>query len=159
MSQSCGCLRIEAHTTHGATVNQQTTPEYRAWFGMKQRCYYKTHIQFKDYGGRGIRVCDRWRDSFENFLADMGPRPSRAYSLDRFPDMHGDYEPSNCRWATSSEQHRNRRNNRLITFGGETRCITAWAEAYGINPSTLHHRLKRGTPLADALTNKLHTRT
>lgn len=158
MSKSCGCLRAEIHTTHGATTGRRTTPEYRAWFAMKYRCYTKTFCQFQDYGGRGITVCDRWRDSFENFLADMGPRPSKAHSLDRFPDVNGNYGPSNCRWATNSEKHRNRRNNRLITHDGETRCLTAWAEAYGIQPTTLHGRLKRGIPISAALTTKLHTR-
>jgi hypothetical protein len=159
MSRSCGCLRSETHTTHGTTKGGHKTPEYRAWQAMKNRCYYEGHVQFKDYGGRGIVVCERWLESFETFLADMGPRPTPSHSLDRFPDVNGNYEPSNCRWATSSEQHRNRRNNRLITHGGKTMCLTAWAEAYGINPHTLRRRLGRGTPLPAALTNKLHTRT
>lgn len=157
-SRSCGCLKLETHTTHGTTINQQKTPEYNTWLAMKQRCYTKSTIQFKDYGGRGIIVCERWINSFANFLADMGPRPSMKHSLDRYPDVNGNYEPSNCRWATSSEQHRNRRNNRLITFGGKTKCITAWAEEYGIGPTVLHTRLKRGIPMSVALTAKLHTR-
>lgn len=154
-SKSCGCLRDEISTTHGAT----NSDEYRAWKAMKNRCYYSRNIEFQHYGGRGIVVCERWINSFENFLADMGPRPSKRHSLDRFPNVNGNYEPSNCRWATSSEQHRNRRNNHLIAFDGQTKCLTEWAELYGISASTLYNRIKKGMPIQTALTIKLHTRT
>jgi hypothetical protein len=158
-SKSCGCLRREGGPiTHGATKHGQATPEYRAWIGMKQRCYWKSFAQFRDYGGRGITVCDRWRNSFENFLADMGPRPTPGHSLDRFPDVNGNYEPSNCRWATIAEQHRNRRDNRLITHDGKTQCITAWAEECRINLSTLRSRLRNGMAIPAALTTKPDTR-
>lgn len=84
-------------------------PAYRIWCLMRQRCRDPNRKNWADYGGRGIRVCDRWENSFENFLADVGPRPSRAHQIDRYPNKDGDYEPGNCRWATRTEQQRNKR--------------------------------------------------
>ncbi len=93
-----------ASITHGLTK----TPEYRTWCSMKSRCKYPAHVSWKDYGGRGIQVCERWLHSFENFLADMGKRPPGT-SIDRWPNNDGNYQPGNCRWATSLQQNRNRR--------------------------------------------------
>jgi hypothetical protein len=93
------------HTTHGLT----RTIEYNSWASMIQRCTNPRSKKFHCWGGRGIKICERWY-SFENFLADMGPRPSIQYSLDRFPNNDGDYEPGNCRWATRSQQAKNRRH-------------------------------------------------
>lgn len=110
--RSCGCLAAESsaitarkRTTHGGSYSI----EYRTWHGMKDRCGNPNNPKFKLYGGRGISVCTRWHDSFANFLADMGPRPSDRHSIDRFPDGNGNYQPGNCRWATYSEQNSNRR--------------------------------------------------
>lgn len=111
-SQSCGCLRIEstriAHITHGES--SPSSPEYRAWASMINRCHQSSvPKKINNYQNRGIVVCERWRESFDNFLSDMGRRPSEKHSLDRYPNNDGNYEPSNCRWATAKEQSNNRR--------------------------------------------------
>lgn len=120
------------------------SPEHCAWIRMKGRCYNPKNHGYKWYGGRGIKVCDRWINSFEAFLADMGPRPSKKHSLDRFPDVNGNYEPKNCRWATSREQQMNKRNNRRIECDGETKTISEWAEISGIPQSVIGRRLQNG---------------
>jgi hypothetical protein len=115
---------------------------------MWYRCTSPKHPHFKDYGGRGIEVCERWK-SFALFLQDVGQRPP-GKTLDRL-DCHGNYEPGNCRWATSEEQQRNLRTNRLLTFDGKTQCLTAWAKEAGIKKSTLRERLERGWSVEAAL--------
>ena len=107
-TKSCGCLNLELVKTRPITHNLSRTKEYKAWLHMKERCYNPNTTQFKYWGGRGIKVCDRWKHSFQNFLEDMGYKPSNEYSLDRI-NVDGDYEPSNVRWATPLVQSRNRR--------------------------------------------------
>ena len=108
---SCGCLKVEqgrrAATKHGAASHTNRAPEYRSWTSMLTRCNNPNYHYWRRYGGRGIAVCARWAESFENFLADMGPRPTGT-SLDRYPNNDGNYEPGNCRWATRIEQRHNR---------------------------------------------------
>ena len=109
---STGCKTCAARknaTKHGAARTGQNTAEYRAWCSMITRCTNPNRKKWPDYGGRGITVCERWRNSFENFLADMGPRPSPKHSVDRYPNNDGNYEPGNVRWATKAEQANNRR--------------------------------------------------
>lgn len=103
-TQSCGCHRKEAATTHGF----RHTQEYNSWRAMKERCYNPKSKSFENYGGRGIGMCSEWRESFQNFYNDMGAKPSSAHSIDR-KDINGDYNPDNCKWSTRTEQSRNRR--------------------------------------------------
>lgn len=130
--RSCGCLTNKligkANTKHGMC----RSPEYIAWRNMLVRCDKPRASNYDDYGGRGITVCERWRDSFENFFSDMGSRPSNKHSIDRYPDTNGNYEPSNCRWATAKEQANNRRSTRVCEFRGETKPLTVWCDELGL---------------------------
>lgn len=128
--------------THGHTVGYRQTPEFKAWDHMLQRCRNPRHPRYKDWGGRGITVCKRW-EKFENFLADMGMRPSAQHSLDRRNNDRG-YDKRNCRWATPAEQRANRRppSNRIV-YKGKT--FREWGEALGIAPSAVYGRYRRGT--------------
>lgn len=139
--------RLAAITTHGLT----NTTEYGVWAGMLSRCYSKNRACYKDYGGRGITVCDRWRNSFKAFLEDMKKRPSLKHSIDRWPNNDGNYEPGNCRWATPEEQHNNTRSNRLLTFEGQTMTLSQWANKKGISKSGLRYRLNGGMSVGEAL--------
>lgn len=123
--QSCrDCCQSGRKPKHGGTSNGRS-PEYTAWSSMKSRCYRPTDPAYESHGERGIRVCSRWRDSFENFLADMGRKPSRKHSLDRYPDNNGNYEPGNCRWATSQQQNNNKRNSKPRFFFTEDQVAAA----------------------------------
>jgi len=144
-TRSCGCLAGENNKTHGKS-NSET---YRTYSGMKTRCLNKKHRQYSNYGGRGITICDRWIASFENFLADMGERPA-GMTLDR-KDNNGNYEPSNCRWATDTEQARNRSSNLFLTYQGETLCMKEFAKKFNIKRTTLGRRLSAGWPIEKAL--------
>jgi hypothetical protein len=152
-TKSCGCLRREksaARTTHGRT----NTPEYVVWCAIKARCYCRTSLSYHRYGGRGIRVCDRWRDSFANFLTDMGPRPFAGATVERV-NNDGPYSPENCRWATRIEQANNTRKVRLLTFQGKTMGLHAWGRETGIGGKIIHQRLAHGWSVFDALSRPL----
>lgn len=128
-------------------------PEYSSWQAMKTRCYNKNHLHYGDYGGRGIKVCERWKSSFPNFIQDMGPKPD-GYSLDRI-DTNGDYCPENCRWVSWQKQQNNKRNNRKLTFSGETHTITEWADIIGIKRSAIYMRARNPrNSIQDILSSK-----
>jgi len=129
------------------------TPEYNSWRGMIERCENKNHEQYADYGGRGVTVCKKWRESFPTFLKDMGKRPPES-SIER-RENDKPYSPKNCFWATRKQQARNKRNNYLITAFGRTQTLAAWAEETGIKAHTLRTRIKRdGWPVEIALSEK-----
>lgn len=133
------------------------TPEYEAYHGMIRRCYNSNHATYSDYGGRGITVCHRWRESFLSFYEDMGERPSKNHSIDRI-DNDGNYEPSNCRWATPKEQQYNTRRNLLLEFNNKKQCLAAWAEEIGIKYPTLYSRLRSGWTNERMLTEKCNAK-
>lgn len=143
-TRSCGCLQRDIARRAGdrtRTHGQSKSSLYSIWDTMHQRCSNPKTKDFKNYGGRGISVCGAW-DRFETFAVDMGPRPD-GLTLERV-DTNGNYEPTNCIWATPLAQARNSRSNRLLTWQGKTQCISAWAEEIGISAVTLHSRLMRG---------------
>lgn len=128
----------------------KSSSEYRTWAGMIQRCTNPNCHNYRNYGGRGISVCGRWR-KFESFLLDVGIKPSTLHTLER-RNNEGDYEPSNCYWATRGEQLRNTRRNIRITLDGKTQVLKDWAAQSGISYATVQGRLRRGWPIRDALT-------
>lgn len=140
---------------HGESKGKGT-PEYRSWLAMRDRCERLSHHRFADYGGRGIKVCYRWR-LFEHFLVDMGRRPSPAHTLER-KDTNGDYEPCNCIWATRAEQNRNKRSNVTLTLDGLTLSLIEWAKRSGIPYRTLHMRHATGWSDERALTEPVRRR-
>lgn len=152
-SQSCGCLhreRVRQPVRHGHASTRKPSPEYNAWRSLIQRCTNPKHPVYKDYGGRGITVCRRWRASFSDFLADVGPRPDPKHEIDRINNDHG-YEPGNVRWVTRSEQARNTRRTRHLTHNGRTQCVTDWALELGVRPRNITQRLARGWTVAETL--------
>lgn len=126
---------------HGEAVNGKDTPEYVCWMDMKARCLNLKHKHFKYYGGRGIAICERWKTSFENFLADVGRRPSPKHTIDRFPNSDGNYEPNNIRWATRAEQTANRTITRMTVLNGEAITVAEACRRLGLNLRTVSHRI------------------
>lgn len=153
-TKSCGCLFDTVKTINGKkniTHGMRKTITYNTWAGMIQRCLNENHPKYKDWGGRGIKVCPEWlgANGFENFFDDMGERPE-GKTLDRIENDKG-YCKSNCRYATPKQQSNNRRSNHLLTYGGKTQTITRWAEELCINPSTLKMRIYSGWSIERAL--------
>ncbi len=143
LTKSCGCwnkeLMREKQTTHGMSH----TGEYHSYNGMIARCYNTNLKRYKDWGGRGISVCERWLESFENFYEDMGPKPSNGYTIERI-DNNGNYTPENCIWATQKEQGRNQRTNVHITYNNITLTVSEWSEKLGIKAATIYARVRKG---------------
>ena len=161
-THSCGCLRKEVTakrlTKHGAMIGvhsgkNKAAPLYQIWKGLHQRCNNPNNPRYKDYGGRGIKVCKRW-DDFAVFRDDVSKTFQRGLTIDRI-NNDGNYEPKNVRWSTATVQGRNKRNNFLVTLGEETHNLTEWAERTGLKPLTIRARLTTlGWPVEKALTNK-----
>ena len=141
---SCGCISLEREYRPKYT--------YMAWSSMKSRCHNPKASNYHNYGARGIVVCDRWRNSFANFLADMGEKP-KTCSMERI-DNSGNYEPGNCRWATNKDQANNKRTNINLTFDGQTMTMKQWAEKLGINYRTLTSRIRSGFEIRRAITEQ-----
>jgi hypothetical protein len=159
-SRSCGCLNREvasqrARATQSGPVRRthgkSATSEFRIWAGILTRCYNQHATGYPNYGGRGITVCDRWRDSFENFLADMGPRPSSQHSVDRWPNQAGPYEPGNVRWATRQQQSANTRRTINVTIDGVSLTLKAACQQCGLPYQQILKRVRRGIPPEHAL--------
>ena len=161
-TESCGCAAFtatgERQKTHGMAARGSRHPLYSTWQHMLRRCYSDYVPEYRYYGARGIRVCERWRVSFADFVKDMGPRPSALHSIDRYPDKNGNYEPGNCRWATKKEQSRNTRTNNIVEFGGRRMALAEAIEASGLRTSTVSMRLVRGWPVHAALSLPLGTK-
>lgn len=152
-SKSCGCTRNEKignlNRTHGDCSGGKTK-EYHIWRGMIDRCYNPNNKKFANYGGRGIRVCDEWRNDYSAFIRDMGRSHGDCKTIER-KDYDGDYAPGNCKWASWKEQQNNRNNNHILTFEGQELNITQWAEKLGLKPATLHQRIHRGWTTDEAI--------
>jgi pentatricopeptide repeat protein len=151
---SCGCLSRDVtaarNRLHGHARRGKYSAMWMVWCAMKERCSLPTSKSWPRYGGRGIKVCDRWRDSFADFLLDMGERPTASHQLDRI-NNDGDYEPGNCRWATRPEQARNKRNTRFWTIGDETMTLPDWCRRAGLDRCMVLARLRAGADLPHAL--------
>ncbi len=147
---SCKCARNERTRLLKYSHGMEGTPTYRSWEDMKKRCYDPSRPYYRHYGGRGIVVCDSWKNSFQNFFADMGERPV-GLTLDRV-DNDGNYEPSNCRWATRKQQSNNTRRTHFVTVNGEARSLMQWSEQLGISYSSIKRRLRAGWSEEEACT-------
>lgn len=152
-TRSCGCLKVELAGNQGKTHGMSGTKTYGIWRSIKTRCLDSNSPYYHYYGGRGITICDRWIESFENFLADMGEAPE-GLSIDRI-NNNGSYEPGNCRWATALEQAENRNSAVLITFKSQTQSQSNWEKELGFKRGTLAMRLSRGWSIEEALTTPL----
>ncbi len=164
----CGTIRIVASGTltggHSRSCRcgnakrkgdpKKQTPEYRTWVSMRIRCKYPHLKGHRNHAGRGIKVCERWENSFDAFFEDMGNRPSPKHSIDRI-NNDGDYEPGNCRWATRKEQANNTRMNVLVTLNGKTQTFSQWCEELNLNVITAYARFRKGWTLEEALTTPI----
>lgn len=144
--QTCGCLRVNMFVARNISHGMSGTKLYRVWINMRKRCYEPSTSYYKNYGGRGIEVCERWRDSFENFYEDMGSDYKPGFSLDRI-NNDGNYSPENCRWATKEQQDNNKRSNRYIVTDRGKKTMSQLSKETGISYRTIESRLNRGYPL------------
>ena len=147
-TRSCGCQRAATLAEINKTHSQSRTKIYQVWRGMKKRCGLESQQNFANYGGRGITVCDRWL-SFENFLQDMG-HPPPGMSIER-KDVNGNYEPSNCTWATQEQQNSNRRQTIFLEYCGQKNTLVRWARDLGLSRQTVYWRYRQGWPVDEVL--------
>lgn len=161
LTVSCGCYHRENHRKH----SMSQTRLFSIWHKMKERCYNENHVQYHRYGGRGITVCDEWKDNSKAFFDwALSSGYSKDLTLDRI-DNDGNYSPDNCKWSTAKEQMNNRSNNRLITYYGKTHTLTEWSRIKGISPATIYNRLNAGwsikktfnTPIDERYSHKAST--
>ncbi len=153
-TSSCGCLCLEINSKRMSTHGASKSATYKIWSGIRARCNTPSASPWKYYGGRGIGICKRW-DRFENFLSDMGVRPSKLHSIERIKNNQ-DYSPENCKWATILEQSNNRRDNHFLIFKGKRQSISQWAREIGMEVDTLKARIgKLKWPTERALTTPL----
>lgn len=148
--KSCGCLNhLGIHSLlHGETGKR----EFNIWVNMRQRCYNESNPSYKNYGLRGIKVCDSWKNSYESFISDIGKVPSSKYTLDRI-DSNGNYEPSNCRWTTMKEQQNNRTNNARFEYNGASKTVAQWSEELGFTYNRMYKLLRiHGKTIEDIVT-------
>lgn len=146
--KSCGC---KIGKTHGLSKeNGKETAEYRTWRRIKNRCYNKNCPNYKEYGKRGIKVCEEWKNSFETFLKDMGKRPKGNYSIERI-NVNDNYCKENCKWIPMSDQGKNTRRNIIIEYSGQTKCLSEWSKQLGFVYNTVKKRIKKGIPFEEAI--------
>jgi hypothetical protein len=163
MTKSCGCLQKDAIRSLNKTHGMSQSPEYKHWKQMNTRCHNKNCKDYPDYGGRGIQVCDRWKEpngqGFMNFLADMGKKQHPTDTVERLC-VDGDYGPGNCKWATPLEQARNTRKSKKLTMNGVTKCLSEWLESTpeGISKRTVTSRIRLGWSLEDAFNTPVGAR-
>lgn len=145
-TKSCGCTLSDgirkARTIHGCATRKHITPEFKIWCSMKNRCYFMSSRAYKDYGGRGIIVCERWLNSFDNFLKDMGTRPSERHTIER-KDYNGNYEPQNCKWLKKELQARNKRNIKMYSYKGIDKSLPEWCEIQKVDYELTRQRINR----------------
>lgn len=154
-TQSCGCMLSDCSrvrsTVHGQAIHGSRPDEYVIWQAMIRRCETPGHIGYSRYGAKGVTVCERWRSDFEAFLADVGPRPSKHHSLDRYPDNSGDYEPGNVRWALWIEQAENRRHTIWVDYEGERMPLARATERAGVKYMAVYSRMHKGMAFETAM--------
>lgn len=156
---SCGCYKSESARKQMTIHGMVDAPEFVIWCGMKNRCLHQGSTSWKNYGGRGIKVCDRWirgdgvKGGFECFYEDVGPRPSPKHEIDRYPDNDGNYEPGNVKWSLRKDQANNRRSCRILEFQGRRQSVKLWCDELGLNYPRVRARIRLGWETEKALTH------
>jgi hypothetical protein len=150
-TKSCGCLKLKgSKLRHGHSRQAETSQVYNAWLSIKARCYNPSRARYEHYGGRGITVCDRWLESFENFLEDMGECPSPDHSIDRI-DVNGNYCPENCKWATKEEQANNKTSTIRLLYNNEVYSMTQLCRHLNLPYNSVHWKYYRGDNIEDII--------